>query len=172
MSKTGYSEPLAKVSLPAGGTWKPLEASRGCSWPRIFADFANQPLPDASGVALGSLGVDFGELQAPNMMIFECFFWFLPRALFAARFDCFRYLFSSRFLCCLAARAQGPNAKIDTLSMRKPIFQGTRRRRARHREGNRRPKTAAKVDATRPLEMSKHCDFPGSRGRPSKYVPK
>ena len=52
------------------------------------------------------------------------------------------------------------------------FFQGTRRRRARHREGNRRPKTTAKVDATRPLEMPKHCDFPGSRGRPSKYVPK
>ena len=116
------SEPPAKVSLPAGGTWKPLEASRGCSWSRVFADFVTQPLPDASGVALGSLGVDFGELQAPNMMIWGCFFWFLPRALFAARFDCFRYLFSSRFLCFLAARAQGPNAKIDTPSMRKPVF--------------------------------------------------
>ena len=53
MSETGYSEPPAKVSLPAGGTWKPLEASRGCSWSRIFAEFANQPLPHASGVALG-----------------------------------------------------------------------------------------------------------------------
>ena len=66
VSETGYSEPPAKVSLPAGGTWKPLEASRGCSWSRIFAEFANQPLPHASGVALGSLGVDFGELSAPK----------------------------------------------------------------------------------------------------------
>ena len=78
---------------------KPLEASRGRSWLGAFADFVTQPLLDASGVALGSLGVDFEELQAPNMMIWGCFFWFLPRALFAARFDCFRYLFSSRFLC-------------------------------------------------------------------------
>ena len=66
MSKTGYPEPLAKVALPAGGTRKALQASRGCPWPRIVADFANQPLPDASGVALGSLGVDFGELAAPK----------------------------------------------------------------------------------------------------------
>ena len=95
MSKTGYPEPLAKVALPAGGTWKPLEASRGCSWPRIVADFANQPLPDASGVALGSLGVDVGELAAPKMMIFERLFWFFPRALFAARFGFLRYFFIS-----------------------------------------------------------------------------
>ena len=60
------SEPPAKVALPAGGTRKPLEASRGCSWSRIFAEFANQPLPHAYGVALGSLGVDFGELSAPK----------------------------------------------------------------------------------------------------------
>ena len=87
------SEPPAKVSLPAGGTWKPLEASWGCSWSRIFADFVTQPLPDASGVALGSLGVDFGELAAPKMMIFERLFWFFPRALFAARFGFLRYFF-------------------------------------------------------------------------------
>ena len=112
-------EPPAKVALPAGGTRKPLEASRGCSWSRVFADFVTKPLPDASGVALGSLGVDFGELAAPKMMIFERLFWFFPRALFAARFG---ILFSSHFLGCWAARADGPNAKIDTPSMRKPVF--------------------------------------------------
>ena len=66
VSETGFPEPPAKPALPAGGTWKPFEASRGCSWSRIFAEFANQPLPHASGVALGSLGVDFGELSAPK----------------------------------------------------------------------------------------------------------
>ena len=165
VSKTGYPEPLAKPALPAGGTWKPLEASRGCSWSRIFADFVTQPLPDASGVALGSLGVDFGELQAPNIMIFERFFLVPSACAVRCAFWLFAILFSSRFLGCWAARADGPNAKIDTPSMRKPVFQGTRQRRARHRKGNRRPKTTPKVDATRPLNMSTPCDFPRSRAR-------
>ena len=33
---------------------------------RVLADPVTQPLLDASGVALGSLGVDFGELAAPK----------------------------------------------------------------------------------------------------------
>ena len=69
---------------------KPLEASRGRSWLGAFADFVTQPLLDASGVALGSPGGDFGELEAPKTKMFECFVWFLPRALFAACFGCFR----------------------------------------------------------------------------------
>ena len=36
-------------------------------------------------------GVDFGELAAPKMMMFERLFWFFPRALFAARFGFLRY---------------------------------------------------------------------------------
>ena len=165
MSKTGYSEPLAKVSLPAGGTWKPLEASRGCSWSRNSVEFANQPLPHASGVALGSLGVDFGELWAPKNDDFLTCGLVLCACAVRCAFWLFAILFSSRFLGCWAARAEGPNAKIDTPSMRKPVFQGTRQRRARHRKGNRRPKTTPTVDATRPLNMSTPCDFPRSRAR-------
>ena len=122
VSETGYSEPPAKVSLPAGGTWKPLEASRGCSWSRIFAEFANQPLPHASGVALESLGVDFGELWAlKNDDILTCGLVLSACAVRCA-FWLFAILFSSRFLGCWAARADGPNAEIDTPSMRKPVF--------------------------------------------------
>ena len=165
MSESGYSEPPAKVSLPAGGTWKPLEASRGCSWSRIFAEFANQPLPHASGVALGSLGVDFGELAAPKMLIFERLFWFFPRALFAARFGFLRYFFHLVFWV-VGPRAQtGQMRKLAHSPCENLFFQGTRQRRARHRKGNRRPKTTPTVDATRPLNMSTPCDFPRSRAR-------
>ena len=160
-----YSEPLAKVSLPAGGTRKALQASRGCSWPRIVADFVTQPLPDASGVALGSLGVDFGELAAPKMMIFERLFWFFPRALFAARFGFLRYFFHLVFWV-VGPRAQtGQMRKLTHFPCENLFFQGTRQRRARHRKGNRRPKTTPTVDATRPLNMSTPCDFPRSRAR-------
>ena len=38
-------------------------------------------------------GVDFGELAAPKMMIFERVVWSFPRALFAARFGFLRYFF-------------------------------------------------------------------------------
>ena len=166
VSETGYSEPPAKVSLPAGGTWKPLEASRGCSWSRIFAEFANQPLAHASGVALGSLGVYFGELSAPKNDDFGT----CGLVLSACAVRCAFWLFCDTFFhlvfWVVGPRAQtGQMRKLTHLPCENLFFQGTRQRRARHRKGNRRPKTIPKVDATRPLNMSTPCDFPRSRAR-------
>ena len=128
-----------------------------------------QTLPGSLWGALGSISESF---RLPKMMIFERVVWSFPRALFAARFGFLRYFFHLVFWV-VGPRAQtGQIRKWTHIPCEHLFFQGTRQRRARHREGNRRPKTAAKVDATRPLEMPKHCDFPGSRGRPSKYVPK
>ena len=128
-----------------------------------------QTLP---GSLWGPLGSISESLQLPKMMNFERL-----SAPFRVRCSlrvltvcgtCFHPVF-----CVFWPRAhKGQMRKLTHSPCENLFFQGTRRRRARHREGNRRPKTAAKVDATRPLEMPKHCDFPGSRGRPSKYVPK
>ena len=114
-------------------------------------------------------GVDFGELAAQKMMIFERLFWFFPRALFAARFGFLRYFFHLVFWV-VGPRAQtGQMRKLTHSPCEHLFFQGTRRRRARHREGNRRPKTAAKVDATKPL--AKPQDNPKSRPKGRKSRP-
>ena len=164
------SEPPAKPAFPAGGTQKPLEkpleASRGRSWPRVLADPLTQPLLDASGVALGSPGVDFGELQAPKSTILEGVFCFLPRARVAEHLGCFRSCVSSHFPD-FWSRAPKPKIRKSTHPpSENQLFQGTRRHRARHRAGHRRLQTAPKINSSRQRKLSKHNDFSGYWGRP------
>ena len=99
-------------------------------------------LPGSLWGALGSISESF---RLPKMMIFERVVWSFPRALFAARFGFLRYFLH---LVCwvVGSRAQtGQMRKLTHLPCENLLFQGTRQRRARHRKGNRRPKTTPTV---------------------------
>ena len=126
MSKTGYPEPsrslLRKSHCPPEGLGRLCRRPGDVLGRELSLTLRTSRFQTLPGSLWGALGSISESLQLPKMMNFERLVCSFPRALFAARFDCLRYLFSSRLLCFLAARAQGPNAKIDTPSMRKPVF--------------------------------------------------
>ena len=169
MSETGYSEPFRSPRRnphcpPEGleSLWRRPGDVLGREFSLSLPTSRFHTLPGSLWGALGSISESF---RLPKMMIFERVVWSFPRALFAARFGFLRYFFHLVFWV-VGPRAQtGQMRKLTHFPCENLFFQGTRQRRARHRKGNRRPKTTPTVDATRPLNMSTPCDFPRSRAR-------
>ena len=110
--------------------------------PLLAGSCLSKATPDAKFSAPGLI---WGFLCPPKSIIFTRCLKSCPCAFIGAFFGCFRRRCSSYSLCFLDARAKARLAKIDTHSMRKPVFKGLRPRRRSRNEDNSGPKTNFKT---------------------------
>ena len=112
------------------------------------------------------------RFRLPNRLILsvfsDCFRVRVSLSVLAVSGNVFHLVFRAFW-----SRAQKAEMRKSTHSPSENLFfQGTRRHRARHREGNRRPQTAPKIYAIRQINMSKNCDFSSALGSTLKIRPK